>query len=510
MKLFLRRNAPLFYALGAMLALYVPWLNRGYVNWEWPHVLAGEALAYPEKIELLDAYWSTGQANPLGYPLFNALLQRLMPWTDAPWLWRVPSLFACGLIIAWGWLVREELGEESAKKFSLWIILLLSSPLIVAYSSSATSDLLPVGLLFISFWFIQSYVLNQSKLFLIVGALIFGFSCAVRYISPYFFGFFVFSLLGVHGLKASKKIINLTVFSLISGAVLFSEIAWKFWTFDVLISTRLDQNGPNFLDFEFWIITFVRYSSLLGLFCGLVWIVIVPKKLFGGLGFFVLGAISAISILLACLLSQQEEQGEMNFGLGFPFGDLVTGFLITVGIFGFMFIFLSFANQVKQKDRFSSVLMAGALPCLVLMSASRPTQRYLLYFIPILLFVLVKMMKFKLGAICWVSMSITVAVFVSSSLYGMAYLRSQGNASEEMAVWVEDNNLISQTSAGVIRPHAGQHWWGIEADKTRYEIIAVTPSAEAQVEERILHREPMKVLGKVTRVYLLREIPAAP
>ncbi len=473
-------------------------------------MLAGEALAYPEKIELLDAYWSTGQANPLGYPLFNALLQRLVPWTDAPWLWRVPSLIGCGLIITWGWLVREEFGKEPGKKFFLWTLLILSSPLIVAYSSSATSDLLPVGLLLMSFWFIQHYVSNQSKRFLVVGALVFGFSCAVRYISPYFFGFFVFSLLGVHGFKASKKIIDLTVFSLISGAILFSEIAWKFWAFDVLISTRLDQNGPNFVDFELWIITFVRYSSLLGLFCGLVWVVIVPKKLFGRIRFFVLGAISAISILLALLVSKQEEQGEMNFGLGFPFGDFVTGFLISVGIFGFMFTFSSFANQIKQKDRFSSALMAGALPCLVLMSASRPTQRYLLYFIPVLLFVLVKMMKFNLGAIGRVGISITVAVFVSSSLYGMSYLRSQGDASESMARWITENSLIDQTSVSSIWPHAGQHWWGIEADETRYEIIAMTPSAEAQSQERIWHREPMKVLGKVTRVYLLREIPAAP
>ena len=89
-------------------------------------------------------------------------------------------------------------------------------------------------------------------------------------------------------------------------------------------------------------------------------------------------------------------------------------------------------------------------------------------------------------------------------------MTSQGNASEEMAVWVEENGLISQTSAGAIRPHAGQHFWGVETTELRYEIISVTPAAEAQVEERVLHREPMKVLGKVTRIYLLREIPAAP
>jgi hypothetical protein len=510
MKLFLRRNAPLFYALGAMLALYIPWLNRGYSNWEWPHVLAGEALAYPEKIGLLDAYWSTGQANPLGYPLFNALLQRLVPWTDAPWLWRVPSLVGCGLIVTWGWLVRDEFGKEPGKKFLLWTILLLSSPLIVAYSSSATSDLLPVGLLLMSFWLIRHYVSNQSKRFLVIGALVFGVSCAVRYISPYFFGFFAFSLLGVPGFKASKKIIDLTVFSLISGAILFSEIAWKFWAFDVLISTRLDQNGPNFLDFKSWIVTFVRYSSLLGLFCGVVWLVGVPKKLFARIGFFLLGATATVSALLAFFVSQQEEQGEMNFGLGFPFSNFVTGLFSAVGIFGSVFIFLSFANQIKQRDRFSSALMAGAIPCLVLMSASRPTQRYLLYFIPILLFVLARLVKFKLDVISWAYLSLTVVVFVASSFYGMLFLRSQGDASESMALWVKENGLIDQTSVSSIWPHAGQHWWGIVPGQTRYEIIAVTPSAEVQLQERVLHREPMKVLGKVTRVYLLREIPVSP
>ena len=75
---------------------------------------------------------------------------------------------------------------------------------------------------------------------------------------------------------------------------------------------------------------------------------------------------------------------------------------------------------------------------------------------------------------------------------------------------MEENNLISQTSAGAIWSHAGQHFWGVKSTEIRYEVIAVSPATESQVQERILHREPMKVLGKVTRVYLLREIPATP
>ncbi|GBL21587.1 hypothetical protein EMGBS4_16470 [Acidimicrobiaceae bacterium] len=40
MKLFLRRNAPLFYMLLAMIVLYAPWMGRGYVNLEYPFSMA--------------------------------------------------------------------------------------------------------------------------------------------------------------------------------------------------------------------------------------------------------------------------------------------------------------------------------------------------------------------------------------------------------------------------------------------------------------------------------------
>jgi len=161
-------------------------------------------------------------------------------------------------------------------------------------------------------------------------------------------------------------------------------------------------------------------------------------------------------------------------------------------------------------DVASRALMVGLLPYLVLLSASRPTQRYLMYAIPIVLLVLVEALDELSKMTKYLAIGSTALGFAAVSLLGMSYLTSQGNASEKMAVWVGQNSLISRTSAGVIGPHAGQHWWGVEADETRYEIIAVTPAAEAQVKERILHREPMKVLGKVTRVYLLREIPASP
>ena len=84
MKLFLHRNAPLFYVLAAMLVLYIPWLNRGYINLEYAFPMAAQGLSESMNSTLIDVYWSN-QANPLGYSLFLASIYKLFCYHD--WFW---------------------------------------------------------------------------------------------------------------------------------------------------------------------------------------------------------------------------------------------------------------------------------------------------------------------------------------------------------------------------------------------------------------------------------------
>ena len=472
-------------------------------------MLAGEALAYPEKIELLDAYWSTGQANPLGYPLFNALLQRLVPWTDAPWLWRVPSLIGCGLIITWGWLVREEFGKNALSGFNTWVLLIITSPMIVAFSTHASSDVLPVGILLISFWFLSECIKKGRFSFLVVSAVLFGLSSTIRYIAPYLGGYVVCILLCNRGVW-KKKLSDIFFFGVLSAVILIAEILWKFSSFDVWISTRLAQNGPNFLDYSNWFLVSLKYLSFIGVFCGFLPLVVATEKL-RRINLKMRHAfVVPLTFVLAFFSTRAIDDGELDFGGGFVFSKLIFNFAIFAGFLSACFVIFVVVNRKIPTTQFEYAWIVGLLPYVVLISASRPTQRYLIYVIPIALLFLVRGLFTVTNKVRRVAVFINCVLFVSVSLLGMSYLTSQGNASEEMAVWVEENSLISQTSAGVIGLHAGQHWWGVEADETRYEIIAVTPSAEAQVKEQILHREPMKVLGKVTRVYLLREIPGTP
>ena len=513
MKLFLRRNAPLFYALGAMLALYIPWLNRGYLNWEWGTVLAGRGLSSSEDFFYLKAYKDSGHANPLGYPFMISLIHRVFGFSDVFWYSRVPSLVSALIVLVWGFYELRRRDKFSPVIFYTWAVLIILNPMIFAFSTSATTDVPAAAFFLLSMLFLSKYYTKQKTNFVVLAALAMGLSSSIKYITP-FFGPMVliifFELFSKRAATRAKIVRDVLIFGAVNVSVLLVEVLWKWRNTGVLLSARNEEMAPNFLDLTVWLHTFGKYLAFLGLFCGILPFAFgctLSKKRSKQI-FFV---ISAVLIgYLGWTISGRLPEGELDFGGGFPAVVFLSRALQTFGFAGVTMLILVCIRRFKLSDVVRRALMVGLVPYLVLLSASRPTQRYLMYAIPIVLLLLVEALDELPKRVKHFAVSTTALGFAIVSLWGMSYLTSQGNASEEMAVWVEANNLISQTSAGVIRPHAGQHWWGIEAEETRYEIIAVAPSAEAQVKERILHREPMKVLGKVTRVYLLREIPATP
>ena len=511
MKLFLRRNAPLFYALAAMLALYIPWLNRGYTNLEYVFPMAAQGLSDITNSDLIDAYWGS-QANPLGYSLVLASIFQSIGYHEWFWLTRVPSMFGAVFIILAGFILLRAQYAPGRRQFYLWSLLIIFSPMMIAYSTSATADILPVGLLMLSVAFILKST-SVNKFEEIFASILFGFAIITKYNAIYFSFLFAFLIfLSARNSKNAFKfwLTQASVFFSFPAVIVGVYVWWSNSRFDVFISNRLDQTRPNFFNLVAWIQTLGKYLAFMGLFCCLIPIVVVVRQ--GGFSKFKPKLVFVLVVLtvIGWLLSKPLPVGEMDFGQGFPLGAIIARILEIFGFINGVAILQIGWYRIRASNRLTQVLMAGLVPYLILTSASRPTQRYLIFVLPIALLVLVQAVDEGSKRLKHFVVGSTALGFAVVSLLGMSYLTSQGNASEEMAVWVEENSLISRTSAGAIRPHAGQHWWGVEADETRYEIIAVTPAAEAQVKERILHREPMKVLGKVTRVYLLREIPVAP
>lgn len=513
MKLFLRRNAPLFYALGAMLALYIPWLNRGYLNYEWGTVLAGRGLSSSEDFYYLQAYKDSGHANPLGYPFLISLMHRVFGFREALWYSRVPALACALMVLVWGFRELRRREHFSVVTFYSWAALLILNPMIFAFSTSATTDVPAAALLLLSVIFFSSYLSNKKTKFVVFAAVAMGFSSCVKYVTPYFAFMVLFFFYGFYSKNIASKtklVRDLFVFGVVAVGVLLIEVLWKWHYTGVLLSARNEEMAPDFFNLTVWGHTFGKYLAFIGLFCGLLPLANAFGILMKSSRRLLLVVLSVFFLAAGWLFGAPLSEGELDFGGGFPFGEIIGRALQSLGFFGATVLFLIYYRHIKLGDVVSRGILFGLVPYLVLISASRPTQRYLIYAIPIVLLVLVEALNNLPKKVKYFALSSTALGFAAVSLLGMSYLTSQGNASEDMAVWVEENNLISQTSAGAIWPHAGQHFWGVKTTEIRYEIIAVSPATESQVQERILHREPMKVLGKVTRVYLLREIPATP
>lgn len=508
MKLFLRRNAPLFYSLGAMLALYIPWLNRGYNNYEYLFVYAARALSSSADATMMDAYWVS--ANPLGYSLIVAVFYRVFGFEDVFWISRIPALLGAILILIAGWLMTKNLWRERRHNFYFWAVLMVLHPMIAVFSTSGTTDILPVGLLMFSIALI--FVIGEQKAgYILLIAMIFGFAVIIKYNTAYF-GLALISAALISRPKFTKnnfqRFRDISIFILVPGIILLAYVYWCFDRFEVFISSRYELSEPHFFDLVGLSKNFAKYISFFGMFCGALPLTLLySRQRRFGLG--LRGIVLSVALTLIGWLSSGQMLGEMDYGRFFEgnymfFFRLIETGSFVLGVFALITIFSGASSATK------TVITWGFFPYLILISASYPSQRYLTFAIPGAVLLLTSALDDLPKKVRYFAVGSTALGFAAVSLLGMSYLTSQGNASEEMAVWVEENNLISQTSAGAIGPHAGQHFWGVKTTELRYEIIAVTPATESQVQERVLHREPMKVLGKVTRVYLLRELPNAP
>ena len=509
MNLFLKRNAPVFYMLLAMIVLYAPWMGRGYVNLEYPFSMAARGLSDPRFADQLDAYFGV-QANPLGYSFVLALLYKTVGYHDWFWLAKLPSLCGALMIIVSGWILTRDRWHGRRSLFYSWSSLIILHPMIIAYGTAATTDVLPVGLLMLSLAI--AYRSADDHIFSkFLAALLFGFAIVVKYNSAYFgLAYLYIAFVGGTQAKKSKTQIyrDISIFVLVPFVLLATYIWWCNARYGVFISNRLADTKPNFLDGASWAFTFGKYLSFLGIFIGFIPILIIANEsrtFFQRLKFV---AIIFGTLLFGWFVLYLKVMREMNFG--YVFGSLNLRLLETFGFLGGICFCLYALKQIGNRDRLSQLLICGLAPYLLLISASRPTQRYLIFAVPVVLLLVVDALKSFSARARDLSVGITALGFAAVSLLGVSYLRAQGNASEDMAVWMEENGVIEQSAPGAIFPHARQHFYGLAQSEVKYDVTATSLDGEKLIKERILHREPMNVLGKITRVYVLYELPKKP
>ena len=511
MSLFLKRNAPVFYMLLAMIVLYAPWMGRGYVNLEYPFSMAARGLSDTRFADQVDFYLGM-QANPLGYSFVLAIIYKIFGYHDWFWLAKLPSLCGALMIIVSGWMMTRNRWHGRHSLFYFWSSLIILNPLFIAFSTSSTADVLNVGLLMLAIA-IANEERNNSWVNPIIASLIFGLAVITKYMPVYFGAAFIaIALLRIGKENRNARLISrdIAIYVLVPGVILSFYIWWVYVKYSVFISYGVGAGKPNFFDIPKFTMTFGKYLVFLGICCGPLPLLIISKN-FKNLQKQVIGSSFFLVAVFVGIHLSGNELDEMGFGRGFPFGNIIFRTIQTVGFVLGVATVSALLKSLFAPDRFRRVLLFGLAPTLLMISFTIPTQRYIMIIVPATLLLLVDGSNLLSARLRNLTFGITAFGFAVVSLYGVSFLRAQGNASERMANWLEKNHVISQTNAKpIIGMHAGQQFYGLKQIEFKYEVMESTLDGEKLITERILHREPMNVLGEITRVYVLRELPKAP
>jgi len=481
------------------LFLHLLYINTPFVNLEYVFAEAAKSLLDANYKVDIGHYWMN-QANPLGYAWFSSLFHHALGEPYGFWSFRIPSLLGLVLILVAGsiFISQSKVGEP--QNFSLWCALTIFFPLIWLFTGRATADVLPVGLLMMSFALV--FLEKKKPIYWKLGSIIFSFSILVKYHALLMSFGFIFILFIQNDNRWDKELFRKCLQFFALPIVLLGGYLWVVYLRYDFFIIHANFKLVHQLQTTKAIGTFFLYASYLGIFLGPISIICIFKnrKIWQG-KWLVLGMIG-LGVGFWAWINPLRGYGEMNYG---PFDYVLNGSLIfsVKMLGGLLFSFLAFdivTEWRKNKNTFAGFLLATCVPYLVVCSFTRPAQRYLIFLIPLIYYYLV---FFRLkGHRVWNSILGwgTVAVFIFASIFLVVNQVAQSKASDNMAKWLIEKKIIQLTDPGSIKPHSGQYFLPL------MENIKVYKVSESLGKDTSLHSEEVVVFGKTLKTYFLIDI----
>lgn len=451
----LKKNI-LYILIISFFLLHLIYLNTPFVNLEWVYKIGTDYFINLNPNDL-SKYFSN-QANPITYSFFSSFLVYVFGENFISY--RLLALLGGTIILLC-----------FVKYRSPFLILMIGlNPLIWVYSGRAYSELFSVGLM------ILAIEIEKKAYF---GGLIGVISASVKYHSILFLGpYWAFKWLETLFEKKKFEINDLYLKSsivLVLGFLFFLFL--YFYVFDIWIIPDKWKNDlalfipdlfNNFFSYGFY---------LSALFC-----ITAPYFLFNSKLKSHLIAIS-ISIPLAIL---NQDNGEMNFG---SLDQLIGSELILlIKIIGFWNFIL--CSELFLKNKENRILCLTILIFILLLSTTRPAQRYLIYIIPFWALMIHQSrihihVFYKWG---YIFALLIVNIFVT------LYQVSNAKASENIIFWAKENNLSINTN--VIYPHVGyasNHSWDSD----------LVVRLHKDINDQIIYESPVSVLNYEIRKYIV-------
>ena len=479
--------------------LHVPTINLTFVSFEYAFWMVADHWLNPGKYSDAMGHYFHVQANPLGTSILTYLLFKITHLPIYIWTVRILSILSGALMIITTPSIFKFFAKSDKQKSYLGATLIAINPLIWMLSGRMTADLLPVGLLFLAVVFLVKMPTNWASVLLTT----LTFSCAVitKFHSAFLGLIFLFILIKKTEYKINSKLLKKCLFlAIFSSASLLTYLLiiksnYGFFVIPESQKSLLKLNIFGFFRtlFEYGFFTSVLLGPL-SLFTVFNFYKVTNRKSF----VIQLFAALIISTIFTLLPSQA---GEMDFSFLSEFLALPIIKIIQVSGFTlFILLFLDISKKCfKKKNELSRFVALAVFPLMLVLSFSRPAQRYLIFIIPFLIIFIVNQYIRK-DFISKVLLSINTIFCITVILLFSSYHNAQSYSVNNMQNWIVKNGYLKTTHPGDLRPFF-THLYINDIDvNPKNHFVTNDPG-----DQKVIHKEPVSLFGsfKIRTFYLI-------
>ncbi|MDX2346433.1 MAG: hypothetical protein QNK11_06145 [Legionella sp.] len=446
--------------LAFVLHLFV--IQFPFVNLEWVFSDAAQNFASGD-IDYMDTYLAY-QANTFGVPILAALLSKILPIIPVELIPRL--LAATSFLLLAEALLRINHIINKDKATLLLVILVFLNPLIWTFGGRGTADLFPasVGILGVSFFFESISIYSRKgilSLFLISVSIILKYH-AVFFVPIIFIEFFIRQNLTISEKIKQSFLIGTLIFILPLLYIILVKYQYGFWFVPEKQQSVVNLTGKDFLS------NFVGYA-------GYLMLLLMPFSLLKIWGVF--SEIKKPFVLFAIILGVFivgylgiKSQEEMNFGPldRFLSERFIGGCFTVLSLWTGVLLYSAYASYNKQSaQRYMASIIVGVLTFILILSLARPTQRYLMFILPLSYFFVISMdiYRYKFLVYLGILMCIFTNLYILSSQY------VQGDAAKKMLFALEQKGLVQVTKPTRINGHVGKAFFQYRSHPKEYMVF---------------------------------------
>jgi hypothetical protein len=384
-------------------------------------------------------------ANTFGFPFFVGVFYLIFKTENLLYYTKIISIFSYILYLI-GFIKIYEYYKISLKP-SLLVVFFLN-PFIWNFGFRGTPDLFGPALAF----FCTSVIINENNIYKnIFWYFILGIAIVIKPMCGIFYLFIFLETLNNNNYRIKKKILTFLITFTIP-LIYFGFIKYNF-NFFLLSPKHHTTHRPEF----------TNYINNLVIYLGFINLSIFPLGMLFNKNNNYIRNFIIYFIFFFIGFHFIKLTGEMDLG---PVSLYIKDNILCGVLFVFSIILLENLYKLffslKNKKLINIIFMIFIFA--IILSASRPAQRYLISIIPLLYILFVYNLK-KEHLKKYVYLSLIISLPVNFILTVNSYLNSK--ISEDIVKFLSSSNFIQITNPGVLSPHVG-YLFNTNQNSTKY------------------------------------------